>query len=80
MLERLVEARPENWANAFARQPRLVHYAIAVFGHSAWLGETLLQNSGLFRRFGGDEGLERSLSKEEYREEFARDVLKFAKR
>jgi [glutamine synthetase] adenylyltransferase / [glutamine synthetase]-adenylyl-L-tyrosine phosphorylase len=72
MLERLLESRPEDWASTIAGQPSLLHYAVAIFGHSAWLGETLLQNNDLLRRFGRLEGLEHSFSKEEFREEFAR--------
>jgi [glutamine synthetase] adenylyltransferase / [glutamine synthetase]-adenylyl-L-tyrosine phosphorylase len=71
MLERLLESGPENWASSIAGQPSLLRYAVAVFGQSAWLGETLLQNNDLLRRLGG-EGLERSYSKEGFSEEFAR--------
>ncbi|MGA9568100.1 MAG: putative nucleotidyltransferase substrate binding domain-containing protein [Candidatus Korobacteraceae bacterium] len=72
MLERLLESGPEGWASTIAGQPSLLHYAIVVFGHSAWLGETLLQNGDLFQRFNGDEKLEHSFSKEEFRQEFSR--------
>ncbi len=72
MLERLLESGLEGWASTNATQPSLLHYAIVVFGHSAWLGETLLQNSDLLRKFSGDESLECSFSKEEFRQEFFR--------
>ncbi len=72
LLERLLEAGSEDWASTLARQPSLLHYAIAVFGHSTWLGETLLQNCGLLRKFSSDDSLEHSFSKEEFRQEFSR--------
>ena len=44
-----------------------------MFGHSAWLGETLIQNIDLFREVRTrDRSLDRSCSREEFREEFAR--------
>lgn len=72
MLERLLEVAGDDIARSFATYPSLVHYAILVFGHSSWLGETLIHNGDLFQKFGSDKGLERSLSREEFREEFAR--------
>src|SRR5919197_1486381 len=50
LFERLASA-PENHelVRQLDRRRFLIHYAIAVFGYSAWLGETLLQNTDLFR-------------------------------
>ena len=70
--ERLMEAAPRELATAFEKQPILIHYATLVFGHSLWLGETLIQNIDLFPRFGRKKSLDRSYSREEFREEFAR--------
>jgi glutamate-ammonia-ligase adenylyltransferase len=70
--ERLMETSPRELATAFAKQPILVHYATLVFGHSLWLGETLIQNIDLFFRFGKGKSLDRCCSREEFREEFAR--------
>jgi glutamate-ammonia-ligase adenylyltransferase len=50
----------------------LVHYAIAVFGHSQYLGETLLQNPDLFHILSRDKSLDRLHSREGFREQFAR--------
>jgi glutamate-ammonia-ligase adenylyltransferase len=70
--ERLMEAAPQELATAFETQPILIHCAALVFGHSSWLGETLIQNTDLFRSFGRNKSLDRSCSREEFREEFAR--------
>jgi glutamate-ammonia-ligase adenylyltransferase len=49
----------------------LAHYAIAVFGHSRYLGETLLQNPELLTGFLRDHSLESSISREEFHEALA---------
>ncbi len=67
--ERLMESATSELAVAFEKRPTLIHYAALVFGHSMWLGETLIQNIDLFSRFGRDRMLERSYSREEYKQE-----------
>ncbi len=69
--ERLMESSGELVA-AFEKQPILIHYATLVFGHSGWLGETLIRNIDLFERFGQSKSLDRSYSREELQEEFRR--------
>jgi glutamate-ammonia-ligase adenylyltransferase len=69
--ERLMECSCELVA-AFEKQPILIHYATLVFGHSGWLGETLVRNVDLFERFGQTKSLDRSFTREEFQEEFAR--------
>jgi [glutamine synthetase] adenylyltransferase / [glutamine synthetase]-adenylyl-L-tyrosine phosphorylase len=69
--ERLVESSGE-LAAAFEKQPILIHYAILVFGHSGWLGETLIRNIDLFGRFGQNKSLDHSYRREEFKVEFAR--------
>ncbi len=54
------------------RSRYLLHYAIAVFGHSPWLGETLVQNRDLFASLQRDRNLERSHSRDDYQESLAR--------
>ncbi|HEX7289149.1 MAG TPA: hypothetical protein VF532_23395 [Candidatus Angelobacter sp.] len=49
----------------------LLHYMLALFGHSYWLGETLIQNPDLLVTISRDRHLERSRSEEEYRESLA---------
>jgi glutamine synthetase adenylyltransferase len=48
--------------------PFLAHYAIAVFGHSWYLGETLIRNPDLLHGFLREKKLDRSLSREEFSE------------
>jgi len=73
LLERLTGA-PEGHEllRRLDRSRFLVHYAIAVFGYSQWLGETLLQNPDLFPSLGRDRTLDRSHSREDFLEHFAR--------
>ncbi|HYY69234.1 MAG TPA: hypothetical protein VE734_05840, partial [Terriglobales bacterium] len=73
LFERLASA-PENHelVRQLDRRRFLIHYAIAVFGYSPWLGETLLQNTDLFRTLGRDRTLDRSHSRDDFSEHFAR--------
>jgi glutamate-ammonia-ligase adenylyltransferase len=73
LLERFTSA-PEDHEllRRLDRSRFLVHYAIAVFGYSQWLGETLLQNPDLFQSLGRDRTLDRSHSREDFLEHFAR--------
>ena len=50
----------------------LAHYAIVVFGHSRFLGETLVQNADLLPSFLRERNLDRSFSQEEFHESLAR--------
>jgi [glutamine synthetase] adenylyltransferase / [glutamine synthetase]-adenylyl-L-tyrosine phosphorylase len=50
----------------------LAHYAIVVFGHSRFLGETLIQNADLLPSFLRERNLDRSFSQEEFHESLAR--------
>jgi glutamate-ammonia-ligase adenylyltransferase len=52
--------------------PFLAHYAIAVFGHSWYLGETLIRNPDLLHGFLREKKLDRSFSREEFSEALAR--------
>lgn len=54
------------------KHPSLVHYAAVVFGSSPWLGETLIHNPDLFYSFVRERRLERTHSREELQEDFAR--------
>jgi glutamate-ammonia-ligase adenylyltransferase len=54
------------------RHRELVHYALAVFAYSQWLGETLIQNPDLFQVFLREKNLERTHSREEFHEALAR--------
>jgi [glutamine synthetase] adenylyltransferase / [glutamine synthetase]-adenylyl-L-tyrosine phosphorylase len=72
LFERLTETAPAELFRAFDRDRALVHYALAIFGYSHFLGETLIQNTDLFHILQRDKMLDRSRSREEYREAFAR--------
>lgn len=50
----------------------LAHYALVVFGHSRFLGETLIQNTDLLQSFLRESNLDRSFSREEFHESLAR--------
>lgn len=71
-LERLAESAPAELLTLLDKHPSLVHYAIVVFGYSAWLGETLIHNPNLFYTMLRDRNLDRTHSREEFQESFAR--------
>ena len=73
LLERLTGA-PESYepVRRLDRSRFLIHYAIAVFGYSQWLGETLIQNTDLLQNLLRDRTLDRSHSREDFLEHFAR--------
>jgi [glutamine synthetase] adenylyltransferase / [glutamine synthetase]-adenylyl-L-tyrosine phosphorylase len=52
--------------------PFLAHYAIAVFGNSRYLGETLVRNSDLLQTFLREKKLDQSFSHDEFSEALAR--------
>ncbi len=72
LFERLVSESGKEFAALLAAQPQLVHYAVAIFAASQWLGETLTQNPELLAGFAQARDLERLCSGEDYREAFAR--------
>ena len=71
LLDRLVESSPRETA-LFAAQPSILHYTSLIFGHSSWLGETLVQNPDLLRALGRVGDLESAYSPQAYREKFGR--------
>jgi glutamate-ammonia-ligase adenylyltransferase len=56
----------------FEKHPQLLHYTVAVLGHSRYLGETLLQNPDLLSGFLREDCLQRSRSRDEFHEAWAR--------
>jgi len=72
LFERLSATADAELLRSLTKHPFLVHYAVAVFGHSQFLGETLLQNSDLFQTFVREKKLDRTRSREEFAESFAR--------
>jgi [glutamine synthetase] adenylyltransferase / [glutamine synthetase]-adenylyl-L-tyrosine phosphorylase len=59
-------------AALFEHRNFLLHYAVVVFGHSRYLGETLIQNPDLLQSFLREKNLDRSFSQEEFEQALAR--------
>ncbi len=70
--QRLAELASGELMRLLDRHLSLVHYTTVVFGHSPWLGETLIQNPDLFYSFARERGLDRTHSREDFEEGFAR--------
>ena len=70
--ERLAETSSPELLRLLQQHPSLVHYALVVFAHSPWLGETLIHNSDLFYALARERNLDRTPSREEFEETFAR--------
>ncbi len=70
--ERLAETSSAELLQLLEKHPSLVHYAVVVFGYSPWLSETLLHNPDLLRSFVREQRLDRTHSREELQEDFAR--------
>jgi [glutamine synthetase] adenylyltransferase / [glutamine synthetase]-adenylyl-L-tyrosine phosphorylase len=72
LLDRLISDSPGELLHLLEGHPFLAHYAIAVFAHSRYLGETLVQNPDLLQVFLREKKLDRSFSPEEFSEALAR--------
>ncbi|HEX6805932.1 MAG TPA: hypothetical protein VF133_19820 [Terriglobales bacterium] len=72
LFERLMAETSPDIPPLLAEHPFLAHYAIAVFGASWYLGETLIQNPDLLHLFVRERSLDRSLSHEDFSEALAR--------
>jgi glutamate-ammonia-ligase adenylyltransferase len=59
-------------ARSLAQHPVLVYYAATIFGHSQWLGETVIQRPDLLTSMLRDESLGRTLGRDEYAGRLAR--------
>jgi glutamate-ammonia-ligase adenylyltransferase len=70
LFERLIEA--PDVVRLLERHNFLAHYAIILFGHSRFLGDTLLQNTDLLPSMLREKNLDRSFSPEEFHESLAR--------
>ena len=66
LFERLCESADEDLLQLLDRHPFLAHYAVAVFGHSQYLGETLIRNPDLFSSFVRERIVDRSLGQEDF--------------
>ncbi len=72
LFDRLVSDGSPEILRLIEGHPSLAHYAIAVFAHSRYLGETLLKNAELLQAFVREKKLDRSYSHEEFSEALAR--------
>jgi glutamate-ammonia-ligase adenylyltransferase len=70
--ERLAESASPDLLRLLEKHQFLIHYAVVVFASSSWLGETLIHNADLFHGFVRDKSLDRTHSREEFQESFAR--------
>jgi len=72
LLDRFVTDSSPETRRLIESHPFLAHYLIAIFGHSRYLGETLVQNPDLLQTFLREKRLDRSFSQEEFSEALAR--------
>jgi [glutamine synthetase] adenylyltransferase / [glutamine synthetase]-adenylyl-L-tyrosine phosphorylase len=69
---RFAEGATPELMRLLQQHPSLVHYATVVFGNSVWLGDTLVRNPDLFYGFARERSLDRTHSRDELEEAFAR--------
>lgn len=72
LFDRLLSEGSSEILPVIESHPFLAHYAIAVFGNSRYLGETLVRNSDLLQIFLREKKLDQSFSHEEFSEALAR--------
>ena len=76
LFDRFVSEGTPGTVHLLDEHPRLAHYAVLVFGHSRFLGETLIQNPDVLYGLLRPKILDQNLS----REEFAEGLARFAAR
>jgi glutamate-ammonia-ligase adenylyltransferase len=72
LLERLIALRGDQCIALLDSDHVLLHYVLLLFGHSYWLGETLIRNPDLLHSLRADKDLERSLEPEDFLANFVR--------
>jgi glutamate-ammonia-ligase adenylyltransferase len=72
LFERLVNEVSPEILRLIEDHPFLAHYAVAVFGNSWYLGETLIRNPDVLQTFLREKHLDRSFSREDFSEALAR--------
>ena len=72
LFERLVSEGTPDVMEILEEHPFVAHYAVAVFGTSWFLGETLIANPDILHAFLRDKWLDRSCSREDFSEGLAR--------
>ena len=72
LFERLVYPESLDVIRSMDRHPQLLHYALALFANSQYLGETLIQNPELLQGLLREDSLGRAQSPEDFAGAFAR--------
>jgi len=72
LFDRLLSEASSPILDVIEKHPFLGHYAVAVFGSSWYLGETLIRNPDLLQTFQREKHLDRSFSREDFSEALAR--------
>jgi len=72
LFDRLLSDSPSEILRVIESHPFLAHYAIAVFGNSRYIGETLIRNPDLLQIFLREKKLDQSFSHDEFSEGLAR--------
>lgn len=72
LFEKLCTEASDETLRLLDRHRALTHYALAVFGYSQFLGETLIQNQDLLQQLAREKKLDRSHSREDFEESLAR--------
>lgn len=71
LFERLIDSS-EELIPCFDNNRVLLHYVLAIFGQSYWLGETILKNPGIVQDLAEEKHLERAFSHQDFRRNFDR--------
>ena len=72
LFDRLISDSSSEISRVIESHPSLAHYAIAVFGNSRYLGETLVRNPDLLQTFLREKKLDQAFSQDEFSEALAR--------
>ncbi len=72
LFDRLVSESPAEVTQLLNQHNVLAHYAIVIFGHSRFLGETLIQNTDVLQSFLRERNLDLSFSAGHFRESLSR--------
>jgi [glutamine synthetase] adenylyltransferase / [glutamine synthetase]-adenylyl-L-tyrosine phosphorylase len=72
LLDRLIGENPPEFQRMLDQHPQLAHYAILVFGHSRFLGETLVHNPDVLPALLRPKNLDETFSREQFRQSLAR--------
>jgi len=72
LFDRLISESPSEVTGLLNRHNFLAHYAIVIFGHSRFLGETLIQNSDILQSFLRERNLDLSFSHDDFEQNLSR--------